>query len=180
VGVGALLLTRDLKLSPLFQGGSHERGLRSGTPDAAAVKAFAIAVAEAVAEREEKAALHEKLTAQLIAGVREVCKTVQVTGEGTTKLPNVVHFRFQDVLGETLMFLLDQEGVAVSTGAACTAGVAEPSHVILALGGSEADALACLRVSLGHSSTASDVDAFLKAFPAAYLAATKAHLVGKK
>lgn len=180
VGIGALLLARDQKLSPLFQGGSHERGLRSGTPDAAAAKAFAISVAEAVAEREEKSVLHQKLIEQIIARVREVCKTVQVTGEGAAKLPNVVHFRFQDVLGETLMFLLDQEGIAVSTGAACTAGVAEPSHVILALGGSEADALACIRVSLGHSSMASDVDAFLEAFPAAYLAATKAHLVGKK
>lgn len=180
VGIGALLVARNQKLTPLFQGGSHERGLRSGTQDAAAAKAFALSVSEAVAEIDSKATEHKKLLGRLVEGVRDIASDVKVTGEFAERIPNIVHLRFSNLLGETLMFLLDREGIAVSTGAACSAGVPEPSHVVLALVGSETEANSCIRISLGHDSTEQDIEAFLNAFPKAYEAASRANLVGKK
>lgn len=180
VGIGALLVARNQKLTPLFQGGSHERGLRSGTQDAAAAKAFALSVSEAVAEIDSKATEHKKLLGRLVEGVRDIASDVKVTGEFAERIPNIVHLRFGNLLGETLMFLLDREGIAVSTGAACSAGVPEPSHVVLALVGSETEANSCIRISLGHDSTEQDIEAFLNAFPKAYEAASRANLVGKK
>ncbi|MFM7013658.1 MAG: cysteine desulfurase family protein [Actinomycetota bacterium] len=180
VGIGALIISRDLEITPLQHGGSHERGLRSGTPDALAAKAFSLAATEAVAEIETKALEHLALTNRLIAGVRELFPEVSLSAEDSKRLPNLVHFRFSGLLGETLMFLLDQQGVAVSTGAACSAGVTEPSHVVLAIGGTEAEANSCIRISLGYGTTQNDIDVFLKALPAALEGARRAGLVGKR
>lgn len=180
VGIGALIIKRESEITPLQHGGSHERGLRSGTPDALAAKAFALAATEATFELEKKAALHKRFTDRLIEGVRNTVSEVVLSAEAADRLPNVVHLRFPGLLGETLMFLLDQQGVAVSTGAACSAGVAEPSHVVLALGGNEAEANSCLRVSLGHNSTEEDIEKFLDALPAAIQGAQRAGLVSKR
>ncbi len=176
VGVGALILARSEKITPVFHGGGQERNLRSGTPDAAAASAMALAVKKAVAEQAQLELLHAKLSARLVAGVREVAPDVKVSSEHAPRLTNNVHFRFPGCLGDSLLFLLDVNGVSVSTGSACAAGVSSPSHVVLSLGAGSDEAMGTMRITFGHNSSDADVDAFLDAFPKAYEGAKKAGL----
>jgi cysteine desulfurase len=126
VGVGALILARSEKLTPVFHGGGQERNFRSGTPDAAAASAMALAVKEAVDEQAQLEILHAMLSTRLVAGVRELAPDVKVSSEHAPRLANNVHFRFPGCLGDSLLFLLDINGVSVSTGSACAAGVSSP------------------------------------------------------
>jgi cysteine desulfurase len=176
VGSGALILRRDQKLTPVNHGGGQERNLRSGTPDASSAAALALTITEAVAEQVKLAAKHKAMTERLIAGVRSIAEDVIVSSERAPKLPNNAHFRFPGCLGDSLLFLLDSQGVSISTGSACTAGVSGPSHVVLSLGASNDEAMGTLRITLGHSTEDKDIDAFLKAFPKAYEGAKKAGL----
>ena len=176
VGVGALILARSEKLIPVFHGGGQERNLRSGTPDAAAASAMAVAVKEAVDQQAQLQPLHAKLSARLVAGVREVAPDVKVSSEHAPRLPNNVHFRFPGCLGDSLLYLMDVNGVSISTGSACAAGASSPSHVVLSLGGNSDEAMATMRITFGHNSSEDDVDAFLEAFPKAYKGAKKAGL----
>jgi cysteine desulfurase len=176
VGIGALILARSEKLTPVLHGGGQERNLRSGTPDAAAASAMALAVKEAVGEQAQKHALHAKLSAKLVSGVREIAPEVKVSSEHVPRLANNVHFRFPGCLGDSLLFLMDVNGVSISTGSACAAGVSSPSHVVLSLGANADEAMGTMRITFGHSSTEADVDAFLEAFPLAYEGAKKAGL----
>lgn len=176
VGSGALILKRSQLLTPVNHGGGQERNLRSGTPDAASAAALALTVTEAVLEQEQLAITHRQMAIKLVAGVREIASDVIVTAERSPRLPNNVHFRFPGCLGDSLLFLLDVEGVSISTGSACTAGVSGPSHVVLSLGADSDEAMGTLRITLGHTTTDEDVAAFLKAFPKAYGGAKKAGL----
>ena len=176
VGVGALILSRAQKMTPVMHGGGQERNLRSGTPDAAAADAFALAVEEAVSEQKALANLHATLSARLIAGVKLVAPDVKVSSENVDRLSNNVHFRFPGCLGDSLLFLMDLNGVSISTGSACAAGVASPSHVVLSLGADADEAMGTMRITFGHNSNEADVDAFLEAFPNAYEGAKKAGL----
>jgi cysteine desulfurase len=161
VGAGALLLARGADPVPVLHGGGQERDVRSGTLDAAAIRAFAVAVQIATARRgeEEKrlAALRDDLIAQVVAAVPEAVLNGAPPGPG--RLPGNAHFSFPGCEGDALLMLLDAKGIACSTGSACTAGVAQPSHVLLAMGADEARARGSLRFSLGHSSGQADVDA---------------------
>lgn len=179
VGVGALMVSRSQKITPVLHGGGQERGMRSGSPDAAAAAAFAQAVSEAVREQGALSISHQQMRQRLIAGVREITSDVIVSCEEAPRLPNNVHFRFPGCLGDSLLFLLDISGVSVSTGSACTAGVAGPSHVVLALGANQDEAMGTLRITFGHQTTMEDIDAFLAAFPDAYAGAKKAGLTRK-
>lgn len=176
VGIGALILARSEKLTPVFHGGGQERNLRSGTPDAASASALAIAVREAVREQPNKQELHAKLSNKLIAGVRQIAPDVKVSSENVPRLSNNVHFRFPGCLGDSLLFLMDVNGVSISTGSACAAGVSSPSHVVLSLGANADEAMGTMRITFGHTTTEADVDAFLEAFPKAYEGAKKAGL----
>jgi len=176
VGVGALIVARSEKLTPVFHGGGQERNLRSGTPNAAAASAMALAVKEAVDEQVQLEALHARLSARLVSGVREVAPDVKVSSEHAPRLANNVHFRFPGCLGDSLLFLLDVNGVSVSTGSACAAGVSGPSHVVLSLGANSDEAMGTMRITFGHNSSEADVDGFLEAFPKAYEGAKKAGL----
>jgi cysteine desulfurase len=176
VGIGALILARSEKLTPVFHGGGQERNLRSGTPDAASASALAIAVREAVQEQPNKHELHAKLSNKLIAGVRQIAPDVKVSSENVPRLSNNVHFRFPGCLGDSLLFLMDVNGVSISTGSACAAGVSSPSHVVLSLGANADEAMGTMRITFGHTTTEADVDAFLEAFPKAYEGAKKAGL----
>lgn len=176
VGVGALILARSEKLTPVFHGGGQERNLRSGTPDAAAASAMAVAVREAVQEQPLKQELHSKLSKRLISGVRDFAPEVKVSSENVPRLSNNVHFRFPGCLGDSLLFLMDINGVSISTGSACAAGVSSPSHVVLSLGANQDEAMGTMRITFGHTTTEEDVDAFLEAFPKAYEGAKKAGL----
>ena len=161
VGAGALLLARGSEPVPVLHGGGQERDVRSGTLDAAAIRAFAVAVQVTTARRAEEekrlAALRDDLIAQVLAAVPDAVLNGALPGDG--RLPGNAHFSFPGCEGDALLMLLDAKGIACSTGSACTAGVAQPSHVLLAMGADEARARGSLRFSLGHSSTQADVDA---------------------
>ncbi len=161
VGAGALLLARGTDLVPVLHGGGQERDVRSGTLDAPAIRAFAVAVEIAAERRGDEAkrlaSLRDDLIAQVLAAVPDAVLNGAPPGPG--RLPGNAHFSFPGCEGDALLMLLDAKGIACSTGSACTAGVAQPSHVLLALGADEARARGSLRFSLGHSSTQADVDA---------------------
>jgi cysteine desulfurase len=159
VGTGALVAARASTLTPLLQGGGQQRALRPGTQDVAGAAAFAVAAELAVSELAAEAARLVELREALAAGIRRAVPDAEVLGDPDERLPGNVHMLFPGARGETLLFLLDQAGIAVSTGSACQAGVAEPSHVVLALGRGDDEARSVLRLTLGRGSSRSDVDA---------------------
>jgi cysteine desulfurase len=161
VGVGALLLARGTDAVPVLHGGGQERDVRSGTLDAPAIRAFAVAVTIACERRADEAkrlaALRDDLIDQVMAAVPDATLNGEPPGPG--RLPGNAHFSFPGCEGDALLMLLDARDIACSTGSACTAGVAQPSHVLLAMGADEARARGSLRFSLGYSTTQADVDA---------------------
>jgi len=179
-GTGALLARRGLELTPVQHGGGQERGVRSGTLDAALLASFATAVDEAVAARPTHAPRVAALRDTLVAGVRAIDPTAVLRGpaDAERRLPANAHFTFPGCEGDSLLYLLDSAGVEASTGSACQAGVPRPSHVLLAMGVDEDDARGALRFSLGHTSTSDDVAALLTALPAVLERARAAGLAG--
>jgi cysteine desulfurase len=175
-GVGALLLARDVGCTPLLHGGGQERDVRSGTLDVAGITAFAVAVEMAVKAQAEFASRVAGLRDRLIAGVRAVVPDAVLNGDPDNRLPANAHFSFPGCEGDALLLLLDAQDIACSTGSACSAGIAQPSHVLLAMGADEARARSTLRFSLGHTSTVDDVDALIAALPAAVERARRAGL----
>jgi cysteine desulfurase len=166
VGVGALILGRSVKLTPVQHGGGQERDVRSGTLDTASIAAFAAAADSAAKNLEAEAARISGLRDRLIAGVRDAVPAAVLRGpEGEGRLPGNAHFTFPGCEGDSLLFLLDLAGVESSTGSACTAGVPRPSHVLLGMGLDEETARGAQRFTLGHPSTEADVDALLAALP---------------
>ncbi len=161
VGAGALLLARGDDPVPVLHGGGQERDVRSGTLDTAAIRAFAVAVEDAVARRDERAARLGQLRDELVGWVRAAVPGAVLNGPapGELRLPGNAHFSFPGCEGDALLMLLDARGVACSTGSACTAGVAQPSHVLLAMGADRARARGSLRFTLGWTSTQADVAA---------------------
>jgi cysteine desulfurase len=161
VGAGALLLARGVQPVPVLHGGGQESEVRSGTLDAPAIRAFAVAAAVMAGHRDEEAARLGKLRDDLIAQVLAAVPDAILNGPppGPDRLPGNAHFSFPGCEGDALLMLLDAKGIACSTGSACTAGVAQPSHVLLAMGADEARSRGSLRFSLGHTSTQDDVDA---------------------
>lgn len=199
VGVGALVIGRRSTIDSLFHGGSQQRG-RSGTQDVAGAVAFAAALDE-VLEKGGSAPITahlahlEALRDRLIRGVREVDPSAVLRGAAPNKempvgapktagageqaairLPGNAHFTFPGCQGDSLVFMLDMSGVSVSVGSACRAGVAEISHVLLAMGLSEAEAAGALRFTLGASTTEAEIDALIAALPAALASARQAGL----
>ncbi|HXP21590.1 MAG TPA: cysteine desulfurase family protein [Streptosporangiaceae bacterium] len=161
VGAGALLLVRGEDPVPVLHGGGQERDVRSGTLDTAAIRAFAVAVEIATASRAEHAARIARLRDELIARVRAAVPDALLNGAepGEGRLPGNAHFSFPGCEGDALLMLLDAKDIACSTGSACTAGVAQPSHVLLAMGADRARARGSLRFSLGRTSSQTDVEA---------------------
>jgi cysteine desulfurase len=161
VGAGALLLCRGADPVPILHGGGQERDVRSGTLDAPAISAFATAVEISRLRRDGEAkrlaGLRDDLVAQVLAAVPDA--VLNGAPPGPDRLPGNAHFSFPGCEGDALLMLLDAKGIACSTGSACTAGVAQPSHVLLAMGADDARARGSLRFSLGHSSAQQDVDA---------------------
>ena len=161
VGAGALILGRGVNLVPVLHGGGQERDIRSGTLDAPAIRAFAVAAEisahRRVSEAVRLAVLRDDLIRQVLAAVPDAI--LNGPPPGPDRLPGNAHFSFPGCEGDALLLLLDARGIACSTGSACTAGVAEPSHVLLAMGADEDRARGSLRFSLGHTTTQADVDA---------------------
>ncbi|GLY24501.1 cysteine desulfurase family protein [Micromonospora sp. NBRC 101691] len=173
-GVGALLLARDVAATPLLHGGGQERDVRSGTLDTAGIAAFAVAVESAVKNQQSYAARVTALRDDLVERVRRAVPEVVHNGDPADRLPGNAHFSFPGCEGDALLLLLDAQGIACSTGSACSAGVAQPSHVLLAMGADNDRARSSLRFSLGHTSTEADVDALIAALPAAVERARRA------
>jgi len=158
VGVGALVLKRGLDIPALLHGGGQEREIRSGTLNAPAICAFAAALTN------YPSAQVAKLRDQLISGIQNKIPTA-IINTPANSLPGIVNVSFPGTKGETLLLLMDLEGIACSTGSACSAGVHRPSHVLIALGRTEDEAIGTLRLSLGAQSTQSDVARVLEVLP---------------
>ena len=188
IGVGALLVRREIAVDPIGYGGGQERGIRSGTLDMPALVGFAAAARHVSEFRVEEAVRLTRLRDRLIAGVRAVVPGAAVSGDpgatlmdgGPSRLPGNAHVLFPGCRGDVLLMLLDAAGICCSVGSACTAGVARPSHVLLAMGLSEKEASSALRFSLGHTSTDADVDALLAAIGPAVERARAAALAGSR
>jgi cysteine desulfurase len=187
-GVGALLLGRDVPCTPVLHGGGQERDLRSGTLDVPGILAFATAVHVAVAQREEHAAALAGLRDELIKVVCAAVPDAVLNGDpgqsdvdgSPSRLPGNVHLTFPGCEGDSLLMLLDAKGIECSTGSACTAGVAQPSHVLLAMGMDAAAARGSLRFSLGHTSTGADVRAVAEVIGPIVARARSAGLAGMR
>ncbi|MEE1808674.1 cysteine desulfurase family protein [Streptomyces sp. BE133] len=164
-GIGALLLGREYTPVPVLHGGGQERHVRSGTLDVPAIAAFAVAGRLAADGREEFAheigGLRDDLVAAVLAAVPDAVLGGDPTPGG--RLPANAHFTFPGCEGDSLLLLLDAQGIECSTGSACTAGIAQPSHVLLATGTDPDLARGTLRFSLGHTSTKQDIDEVARA-----------------
>ncbi|MFF4572651.1 cysteine desulfurase family protein [Streptomyces sp. NPDC001410] len=164
-GIGALLLGREYTPVPVLHGGGQERHVRSGTLDVPAVASFAVAARVAAAQQEWFVREIGALRDRLIDAVRTAVPDAILGGDPAPggRLPANAHFTFPGCEGDSLLLLLDAQGIECSTGSACTAGVAQPSHVLLATGTDPDLARGTLRFSLGHTSTEADVEALAKA-----------------
>ncbi|MEU8100056.1 cysteine desulfurase family protein [Streptomyces rubiginosohelvolus] len=164
-GIGALLLGRDHTPVPVLHGGGQERHVRSGTLDVPAVASFAVAGGLAAERREEFARRVGALRDELVTAVRLAVPDAVLGGDPDPagRLPANAHFSFPGCEGDSLLLLLDAQGIECSTGSACTAGIAQPSHVLLATGTDPDLARGTLRFSLGHTSTEDDVKALAEA-----------------
>ncbi len=165
LGAGVLLLGRDVSCTPLSHGGGQERDVRSGTFDTPALAGLAVATTLACERRPETARRLVTLRDDLMRRVLGAVPEAVYNGDPVDRLPGNAHFSFPGCEGDSLLLLLDARGVEVSTGSACSSGVARPSHVLVAMGQDEEQARSSLRFSLGHSSIPADVDALLSVLP---------------
>ncbi|MBQ9647394.1 MAG: cysteine desulfurase [Oscillospiraceae bacterium] len=161
-GTGALYARKGVALTSLIEGGAQERGKRAGTENVAGVVGMAAALEEAAAALDADAARLIPLRDKLIAGLRDIPRGM-LNGDETRRLPGNVSFCFEGVDGESLLLLLDGKGVCASSRSACTAGSLDPSHVLLAIGRSHAEALGSLRLSLGADTTEEEVGCLIEA-----------------
>jgi cysteine desulfurase len=165
-GVGALCVRKGLRLQPLFYGGRHERSRRAGTENVPGIvglgKAAQIAK-EALDRRDDKkmAAMRDRLQQGILAQVEDAA----VNGDGAARVPNTCNIHFDHIDGEAMVIALDLKGLAVSTGAACSSGAIEPSHVLVAMGLRADQARASIRFSLGKQTVAEDIDIALALVP---------------
>jgi cysteine desulfurase len=168
IGVGALFVSRSQKPTPLLHGGSQERSLRSGTmsyPLAASLSAAAEAAMQDRVEREARLGeLRDYLEQEIQAAFPEVINS----SSGANRIAHTSNLIFPGAQSDSLLFLLDQQGVSASSGSACTAGVLAPSHVLTAMGFDSELADCAIRISLGHTTTRSDIDFFLNAIKLCY------------
>ncbi|MCY7394632.1 MAG: cysteine desulfurase [Nocardioides sp.] len=167
-GVGALVVRREVEVTALVHGGGQERDIRSGTIDTPGIAGFAAAVELCVKQQSEHAGRLSVLRDRLVAGVLQVVPDARLNGavpdgEALVRLPGNAHFSFPGCEGDSLLMLLDARGIECSTGSACSAGVPQASHVLLAMGREDEAARSSLRFSLGHTSTEADVDALVAA-----------------
>ena len=177
LGIAALILRRGLDLTPILHGGGQEREIRSGTLNAPAIVAFAAASEFAIANREVNFAKIRELRDYFIAGLKRVVPEVSINSISDPALPGIVNATFPGTESDALLLLLDTEGISASAGSACSAGVPRPSHVLVALGLSESDADASLRISIGTTNTKAEIDQVLAVMPSVVERARNAFVV---
>lgn len=161
IGIGVLVLQRGIDIPALIHGGGQEREIRSGTVNAPSIIALATAIKKSVYSAENVAALRHSFE----RGIAQVIPDAVINGSDSDRLPGISSVTIPGTLNETLLLLLDGESISCSTGAACTAGVHRPSHVLEAMGLDEDSVMSTLRFSFGSTSTQSDVDAVIAALP---------------
>ncbi len=167
-GIGVLYKRSGLELSPLVLGGKQEHGLRAGTENVAGIVSTGYAVEECIGEMIDEAKRLSLMVKETVEGIKEKIPSVKVNGDSECRLPGTVNLRFDGVLGESLMHLLDLKGICVSTSSACTSGKDEPSHVLLALGLSEQQAKSAIRISYGKCNSSDEVGMVVDAICDAY------------
>ncbi len=165
-GIGVLFIRRGIKLPPLLHGGAQERGRRAGTENVPGIVGLAKAMELAYQDLETKNIKIQALRDRLIEGVYDTIPYAQLNGDRKQRLPNNVNFSFDFVEGESLLLLLDMEGIFASSGSACASGSLDPSHVLLALGLSHEKAHGSIRFTLGEDNTMEDVEMLLTKLPA--------------
>jgi cysteine desulfurase len=176
VGVGALIVSRSAKIASLQQGGGQERDIRGGTMNAPGARAFASAARLSVGKLSTDGWNRHDLLNYLTAGVTAAIPSARFSRGSAPGVPDLAHFTFPGCSGDSMLYLFDQHNIAVSTGSACTAGVARASHVLLAMGRSQVEATGTLRISIGRDTTRSEIDEFLRVLPEVHAAALKAGL----
>ncbi|MFY8023585.1 MAG: cysteine desulfurase family protein [Candidatus Nanopelagicaceae bacterium] len=159
IGVGALILQKGIDITPILHGGGQERDIRSGTVNAAGIIAFVAATQSAMRDLESNAVKISALRRKLVAAIQAEISDATLNGvlEGAT-LPGIANISFPNTESDALLLLFDAEGIACSTGSACSAGVQEASHVLMAMGLSEKEARSSLRFSLGTGNSDSDIE----------------------
>jgi cysteine desulfurase len=164
-GTGALFVRSHVPVEAVIHGGGHERGLRSGTLNVAGVAGFGVAAELSAKDVDAEAERLQSLRHRLLEGVRSIAPDLIVNGDLERRVPGNLNVSIPGADGETLLLLLDQAGIACSTGSACQSGAADPSHVLLSIGVSRELANGSLRFTFGRTSTDDDVDAALAALP---------------
>ncbi|MCX7778737.1 MAG: cysteine desulfurase NifS [Patescibacteria group bacterium] len=164
-GIGLLYLRRGVKIEPLLHGGGHEQGIRSGTENVAGIVGFAKAVELARETMNEEYQKLIQLKEKMIKGIFEKIKDVRLNGHPHLRLPNNLNFSIEGVEGEAMVLALNEVGIAASTGSACSSKSLRPSHVLKAIGLSDAEAHSSLRLTLGRFTKEREINYFLKIFP---------------
>ena len=176
LGIGALILRRAVEIPALLHGGGQERDIRSGTLNAPSI----VALAAAIEAQSYDAAAIEKLRIQFEEGVLRARPDAVVNGKNAPRLPGISNITFPGTQSDSLLLLMDSEKVSCSTGAACTAGVHRPSHVLMAMGLTDVVSQSSLRFSFGATNTQADVDFALSVLPTVIERGLAANAVGKK
>ena len=157
LGVAALILKKGLDIEPVLHGGGQERDLRSGTFNAPSIVSFAAAASDAQINRKARELVIRNLKQELIQTIKKNVPEIRVNGDLEKSLPGIISITFPKTDSEGLLLLLDAEGIACSTGSACSAGVQRPSHVLMAMGLSEDETTSTLRFSLSHLNTINEI-----------------------
>jgi cysteine desulfurase len=165
-GVGALWVRRGFPLQPQAIGGRQERGRRAGTENTTAIEGLRVAAARAANQMPAEAARQAVLRDRLERGILETVPGTVINGDAAARVPNTTNISFDGVEGESLVIALDLEGIAVSTGSACSSGTLEPSHVLRAMGLPPRRVESAVRFSLGPGTTDADIDRVLEVVPA--------------
>jgi cysteine desulfurase len=176
LGIGALILRRAVEIPALLHGGGQERDIRSGTLNAPSIVAFAAAVSANLYDAKKVFALRDAFESGVLASRPDAV----INGKNSERLPGISNITFPGTQSDSLLLLMDSQKVSCSTGAACTAGVQRPSHVLMAMGLSDVVAQSSLRFSFGSTSTQADVDYALSVIPDVIERGLAAHSVGKK
>ncbi len=179
LGIGALILKRGVDLTPVLHGGGQERELRSGTLNAPAIVALAAAASHALQTMCENADAIAELRGYTEAKILATIPGAHLNSNAEKKLPGIINIAFTGCESEALLLLLDAAGISASAGSACSAGVSRPSHVLLALGRSEDEAMSALRFSLGSQTTKEEIDTLIEILPAVVEKARSAFNVKK-
>lgn len=178
-GTGFLMLRTGIKVEPLQHGGNQERDVRSGTLNAAGAQALALAVELAVARQAAHALRLSELRDELVSQVKVAVPDAIYNGDPVDRLPGNAHFSFFGAEGDAMLMLLDAHGVQVSTGSACSVGIPQPSHVLIAMGMDTVKAKSSLRFSLGATSSSADVAKLVAALPDVVARARRAGMVSE-